>query len=74
MLEERNSIQEAEVWPKFSEHREKKGSSPVYGTYRRVAASVEVSSPSILYTFPYMTYSNWSALWNNSGKVIPHSN
>lgn len=35
-------------------------------TYRRVAASVEVSSPSILYTFPYITYSNWSALQNNS--------
>lgn len=32
------------------------------GTHRRVAASVEVSSPSILYTLPYITYSNWSAL------------
>ena len=41
-----------------------------HGTYRRVAASVEVSSPSILYTFPYITYSNWSALWNNNSKVI----
>lgn len=33
-------------------------------TYRRVAASVDVSSPSILYTFPYITYSNCSALQN----------
>lgn len=31
-------------------------------THRRVAASVDVSSPSILYTLPYITYSNWSAL------------
>lgn len=35
---------------------------PTISTYRRVAASVEVSSPSILYTLPYITYSNWSAL------------
>lgn len=36
------------------------------GTHRRVAASVEVSSPSILYTLPYITYSNWSALQQHS--------
>lgn len=36
------------------------------GTHRRVAASVEVSSPSIRYTLPYITYSNWSALQQHS--------
>lgn len=31
-----------------------------------MAASVEVSSPSIRYTLPYITYSNWSALQQHS--------
>lgn len=44
------------------------------GTHRRVAASMEVSSPSMRYTLPYITYSNWSALQQDGGSSEQRQN